>query len=272
MRGILRRSGSAEVLPESGSRAKMGSGFRGVRRRAVATVFLVVLVASLYFVPTGYLAVYPGPVRPMAEMVSVDGASESTGCLYMVLVVVKEANFFEAVYAAVRPEVALWSKRAVLGGRTFEEYSWLAREDMARSQELAVKLALEMTARGRSGEEFEVPEVKLEAGDVGGPSAGLMFFLEVASRLGPEELRLPGKVAGTGILRPDGSVLPVGGIEQKTIAARNAGIRYFIVPERNESSARRHAGEMKIVPVRDCREALSALRDIAEGRELSGNR
>lgn len=232
------------------------------RRLLCATGVLAVLVA-LYFVPTGYLAVYPGPVKPMHEMVSVEGHPASSDRLYMVLVMVKETNLYEALYAAISPRVTLWSKQAILGGLSFEEYSKRARQEMEESQRLAVKLALEMSGHPVTPGEEPPLKVTLDTGDIGGPSAGLMFFLEISSRLRPDELKPVGKVAGTGILRPDGTVAAVGGIEQKTMAAKAAGIEYFIVPWQNEPSARRYAGTMKILPVRNCSEALQALREVS---------
>ncbi len=237
--------------------------FKDNRRVLLCAAGMIAVLVALYFVPTGYLAVYPGPVRPMQEMVSVEGHPPSSGRLYMVLVMVKEANLYEALYAAVSPRAALWSKEAILGGLSLQEYSKRAREQMEESQRLAVELALEMSGYPVTPEEESPLKVTLDTADIGGPSAGLMFFLEISSRLRPDELKPVGKVAGTGILRPDGSVAAVGGIEQKTMAARAAGIQYFIVPWQNELSARKYAGTMKILPVRNCSEALQALREVS---------
>jgi ATP-dependent Lon protease len=65
-----------------------------------------------------------------------------------------------------------------------------------------------------------------------GPSAGVTMFSAVASLL----LRCPVKrhVAMTGEITLRGSVLPVGGIKEKLLAAHRAGIREVLVPARNE--------------------------------------
>jgi ATP-dependent Lon protease len=65
-----------------------------------------------------------------------------------------------------------------------------------------------------------------------GPSAGVTMFSAVASLL----LRAPVKkdVAMTGEITLRGSVLPVGGIKEKLLAAHRAGIREVLVPARNE--------------------------------------
>jgi len=65
-----------------------------------------------------------------------------------------------------------------------------------------------------------------------GPSAGVTMFSAVASLL----LHCPVRrdVAMTGEITLRGSVLPVGGIKEKLLAAHRAGIREVLVPARNE--------------------------------------
>jgi Lon-like protease len=101
--------------------------------------------------------------------------------------------------------------------------------------------------------------VRIDAGDVGGPSAGLAFALDVMEELG-RDVDKGRKVAVTGEIELDGDVLPVGGIEQKTIGARRSGADVFVVPAGdNAEEARRHAGDVRIVPVRNFQQALRVL-------------
>lgn len=76
-------------------------------------------------------------------------------------------------------------------------------------------------------------QVKISVGDVGGPSAGLMFSLGIYDKLTPGGLTGGRFVAGTGTITPDGRVGPIGGIQQKMIAARDAGATMFFVPPGN---------------------------------------
>jgi Lon-like protease len=102
-------------------------------------------------------------------------------------------------------------------------------------------------------------DVRIDAGDVGGPSAGLAFALDVMEELGRDVDR-GHKIAVTGEIELDGDVVPVGGVEQKTIGARRAGVDVFVVPAGdNAEEARRHAGDVRIVPVRNFQQALRAL-------------
>jgi PDZ domain-containing protein len=101
--------------------------------------------------------------------------------------------------------------------------------------------------------------VHIDLGQVGGPSAGLAFALDVAEELGHDVDR-GHKVAATGEMCVDGSVVAVGGLKQKTIGARRAGMDVFLVPAgENTAEARRYAGDMRVIPVHSFRQALREL-------------
>jgi Lon-like protease len=107
-------------------------------------------------------------------------------------------------------------------------------------------------------------KVSIDAGDIGGPSAGLAFALDLLERLG-KDVDHGRKIAATGEINLDGSVGPVGGITQKTIGVRNSGIRVFLVPAGdNAAEARRYADGMRIVPVKSFRQALRSLATLAK--------
>jgi PDZ domain-containing protein len=102
-------------------------------------------------------------------------------------------------------------------------------------------------------------KVEIDTGNVGGPSAGLAMALGLLEKLG-RDVDHGRRVAATGEIGIDGSVGPVGGIKQKTIGAREAGIQLFLVPAGdNASEASRYAGDMRIAPVRTFQQALRAL-------------
>jgi PDZ domain-containing protein len=102
-------------------------------------------------------------------------------------------------------------------------------------------------------------DVRINAGDVGGPSAGLAFALDILQELGRNIVR-GHKIAATGEILPDGSVGPIGGIKQKTIGAREAHVDAFLVPAgENARDARRYARGLRIIAVKNFPQALRAL-------------
>ncbi|MCL6616707.1 MAG: PDZ domain-containing protein, partial [Anoxybacillus ayderensis] len=117
------------------------------------------------------------------------------------------------------------------------------------------------------------PPVRIESDEIGGPSAGLMFALEVYNQLIPEDLTKGYRIAGTGTINIDGEVGPIGGISQKVIAAHKAGADIFFAP--NERGAK-HSNykeavktakdigtKMKIVPVDTFDDAVQFLQKLS---------
>jgi PDZ domain-containing protein len=100
--------------------------------------------------------------------------------------------------------------------------------------------------------------IKIDTGSIGGPSAGLAFSLDIVDELG-KDLDDDRRIVVTGALDLDGRVVAIGGIKQKTIAARNSHADLFLVPDGNAQDARRYADGLKVVAVSSFREALSAL-------------
>jgi PDZ domain-containing protein len=116
--------------------------------------------------------------------------------------------------------------------------------------------------------DIELPiNVKIDAGNVGGPSAGLAFALDVLEELG-RDVDHGHKIAATGQIELDGTIAPIGGIKQKTIGVRRTGILVFLVPAgENADEARRYANGVKIVPVKTFQQALRTLATLPELRQ-----
>ena len=107
--------------------------------------------------------------------------------------------------------------------------------------------------------------VEIRAGDVGGPSAGMMHTLAIIDTLTEGELTKGRVVAGTGTIRMDGTVGNIGGIRQKVVAAEAAGADYILVPEGNyEEALTAEHDTIEIVPVTTIEDAVSFLEGLSE--------
>lgn len=102
-------------------------------------------------------------------------------------------------------------------------------------------------------------DVDIDLGRVGGPSAGLPFAIEIARQLG-RDVTKGCRVAATGALAFDGTVIPIGGVKQKTIGVERADVDYFLVPAGdNAEEALENADELEIIPVDSFQQALQKL-------------
>ncbi|WP_371852072.1 S16 family serine protease [Nocardia salmonicida] len=98
-----------------------------------------------------------------------------------------------------------------------------------------------------------------------------MFSLSLIDKLSPGELNGGKFVAGTGTIDQDGKVGPIGGIQYKMIAAREAGAETFLVPADNCNEAGQRAPEgLRLVKVDTLDSAITGLADINAGREAIG--
>jgi PDZ domain-containing protein len=103
-------------------------------------------------------------------------------------------------------------------------------------------------------------EIEISSGDVGGPSAGLMFSLGLYDALTPGDLTGGRTIAGTGTIDPQGEIGGIGGIEDKVIGAERAGASVFLVPEDNmDELADVDTGDLRLVSVATFEEAVEAL-------------
>ena len=102
--------------------------------------------------------------------------------------------------------------------------------------------------------------------EIGGPSAGLIFSLGVYDTLTPGSLTGGTDIAGTGTITATGRVGPIGGIQQKIVAAADAGAKIFFVPPENCKDALNAdvtKDEIKLVKATTLHSAVESLRTYA---------
>lgn len=124
----------------------------------------------------------------------------------------------------------------------------------------------------------DVPlDIEIDAGRIGGPSAGLMFALSIVDKLTDEDLTGGLVVAGTGEIGLDGRVGPIGGIQQKVPAVLERDddgppADAFLVPRDNFADARTAvvAQPITLVPVDTLEDAVAALAALRAGEQPDG--
>ncbi|MFD2670156.1 SepM family pheromone-processing serine protease [Marinicrinis sediminis] len=129
-------------------------------------------------------------------------------------------------------------------------------------------------------------EVQIEVEGVGGPSAGMMFALEIYNQLTAGDLSKGYQIVGTGEISVDGTVKVIGGIEHKVLAAHRAEADIFFTPTDyyppegsgydpvlNHQDALERAEdigtEMDIVPVATLQEAIEYLESLPPKQQAS---
>ncbi|HEC76917.1 MAG TPA: hypothetical protein ENI33_06655 [Thermoplasmatales archaeon] len=113
-------------------------------------------------------------------------------------------------------------------GNVFVVTSPLTQLDMQGSAKLAVDVAGMLTGKDVSKYDFFF-QVKAESPIVGGPSAG--GVMTIASICLLQNIDARDDIVMTGMINPDGSIGPVGGILEKGEAAGEAGMKYFLIPK-----------------------------------------
>ncbi len=115
-----------------------------------------------------------------------------------------------------------------------------------------------------AAEKFEKNDIHIHIPEGGipkdGPSAGVTLATALISAFTGTAVKR--EIAMTGEITLRGKVLPVGGIKEKVLAARRAGIRTIIMPEKNKKDLNElkaaHIQSMQFLFVRDFKEAVNA--------------
>jgi Lon-like protease len=116
---------------------------------------------------------------------------------------------------------------------------------------------------------YDLPvQVTVDSGAVGGPSAGLDFTLGIMDVMTPGSITGGHKVATTGTIAADGTVGPVGGVHQKTLAVKESGAELFIVPRSEYDEAEKYAGSLRVEPVDNVDDALKVLATLGGGTDV----
>ena len=170
----------------------------------------------------------------------------------------------EIIYSWIKADEAVYPRSAIYPpGTTQKSEDKKAKADMVNSQDNAKTAALSFLRLhpeyGVTVKDLHVNNISFDVKKTGGPSGGMIFAIGVIELLTQKDLLQGRHIAGTGTITTDGKVGPIGGINQKILAAHKAGATLFIAPAGNRGDIANIPSGIKVVTVATLAEAIAAL-------------
>ncbi|MGW2374617.1 S16 family serine protease [Kitasatospora sp. NPDC001683] len=261
------------------SDTKLTQALSSPRTRALA--LCGVLVAALFgvaaFVPLPYTITWPGLTADTLgtyqdkPVLTITGAPlrSTQGELRMVTITAttpeQRNTLLRSLQAWFDPEEAVQPTEVVYPQSNPAKANEETAQQMAESQDSATTAAL-----GYLHLSPDQVKVKVDLGDVGGPSAGQMLALGIVDKLAGDgkggDLTGGLKIAGTGTIDNDGTVGPVGGVPLKTQAAARDGATVFLLPKDECTDAKVNTPKtLRLVPVGTLADSVAALEALKSG-------
>nr|WP_202501963.1 S16 family serine protease [Streptomyces sp. SID5785] len=236
------------------------------------------MVATAAFAPLPFAVAQPGPTTNVLgtsdgkPVIEVSGAPvrDTGGELRAVTILATgpdaTLHLGGLLDAWWRDDRAVMPKDSVYPeGDSTREIEQHNQQEMKGSQDAATEAAL-----GYLGKDSGKVKVALQLGDVGGPSAGLLFSLGIVDMLDGDgaggDLTGGRSIAGTGTIDDDGRVGAVGGVSLKVQAAHRDGATVFLVPKAECGDAKASApASMRLIPVTTLKGAVDGLTALRKG-------
>ncbi|MEY4282636.1 MAG: hypothetical protein RL467_192 [Actinomycetota bacterium] len=234
---------------------------------AVLGVFFTLALVA----PLPFAVVMPGNAQNIFEKIITVKNQKSypaTGRLDLMSVQVTNPNNWiigpEIIYSWIRSDEAVYPRAAIYPpGATNASEKKAATADMTSSQSKAIGAALTFL---RANPDFNVTRDQLVEKNIlidvkrtGGPSGGMVFAIGVIELLTPRDILDGRHISGTGTISIDGTVGPIGGINEKIHAARKAGAQIFLAPVGNQSEVTNPPQGIRVVFVATLTDAINAL-------------
>ena len=229
---------------------------------------IVIFFGFALFAPLPFVVVMPGGATDVLDKVisiKSENSYKPSGSLYLLAIRVTSpgASMYsgEIVYGWVNGNSRIYPRSAVYPDNVSSKVlDKEAKVDMTSSQDKA-----KIVARAYVKKNFpdlatvDLDLITLDVKDTGGPSGGMVFTLGVIEELTPQDLLRGRKVAGTGTIDLLGKVGPIGGIDEKLIAAQLVGVTVFLAPRSNCSEIRSIPEGITVFAISTIEDAVKAL-------------
>ena len=229
---------------------------------------IVAFFGFALFAPLPFVDVMPGGATDVLDKVisiKSENAYKPNGSLYLLAVRVTSPGSAmysgEIVYGWINGDSRIFPRSALYSENVSPQtIDKAAKLDMTTSQDKARTVALAYMKKNYPDLPTVNPSlITLDVTETGGPSGGMIFTLGVIEELTPQDLLQGRKVAGTGTIDLSGKVGPIGGIDEKLIAAERAGVTIFLSPRANCPEIASVPSTITVYAIRTIDDAVKAL-------------
>lgn len=237
----------------------------------IALIILTIFASLALIAPLPYVIILPGQAQDIFnKLITIKDQKSypANGRIDLMSIRVTNPNSWiigpEILYSWIKADEAVYPRSAIYPpGTTQKSEDKKAKADMVNSQDNAKTAALSFL---RLHPEFGVPandlhikNITFDVKKTGGPSGGMIFAIGVIELLTQKDLLQGRHIAGTGTITTDGKVGPIGGINEKILAAHKAGATLFLAPAGNSGDIANIPAGIKVVTVATLAEAIAAL-------------
>lgn len=250
-------------------RALARTGYRRTSR--ITRILISLFLIAPLVLPVNFVLINPGEGNPLfPKMLKVNSVKTYPvdGQMFLLSIWVTNPQTlvlgFQVLHCWIKPTCVV-TPRSVIYPKATDDKAELAEgaKEMKQSQNSAIVATKKLFAK-------KYPELnlagltdtslKVSLKNTGGPSGGLIFSLGLVELLAPENLLQGRKIAATGTISKSGAVGAIGGVQEKIVAARAAGVELLFISRQNCDEISGEVDGLKVIAVSTLEEAYLALK------------
>ena len=250
-------------------RALARTGYRRTSR--ITRILISLFLIAPLVLPVNFVLINPGEGNPLfPKMLKVDSVKTYPvdGQMFLLSIWVTNPQTlvlgFQVLHCWIKPTCVV-TPRSVIYPKATDDKVELAEgaKEMKQSQNSAIVATKKLFAKNYP--ELNLAgltdaSLKVSLKDTGGPSGGLIFALGLVELLAPENLVQGRKIAATGTISKSGAVGAIGGVQEKIVAARAAGVELLFISRKNCDEISGEVDGLKVIAVSTLEEAYMALK------------
>ena len=237
----------------------------------IVLIILAIFASLTLIAPLPYVIILPGQAQNIFnKLITIKDQKSypANGRIDLMSIRVTNPNSWiigpEILYSWIKADEAVYPRSAIYPpGTTQKSEDKKAKADMVNSQDNAKTAALSFLRLhpeyGVTADDLHIKNISFDVKKTGGPSGGMIFAIGVIELLTQKDLLQGRHIAGTGTITTDGKVGPIGGINEKILAAHKAGATLFLAPAGNSGDIAHIPPGIKVVTVATLAEAIAAL-------------